>query len=39
VHFHIGALVHADDPMSALHHGFIESLRLACAEVAQALKP
>ncbi|ANN66597.1 LysR family transcriptional regulator [Bordetella bronchialis] len=39
VHFHIGALVHADDPMSALHHGFVQSLRLACAEVAQALTP
>ncbi|CAM3561759.1 LysR substrate-binding domain-containing protein [Bordetella sputigena] len=39
VHFHIGALVHADDPMSALHHGFVQCLRLACAEVAQALAP
>jgi DNA-binding transcriptional LysR family regulator len=39
VHFHIGALVHADDPMSALHHGFVQCLRLACAEVAQALRP
>jgi DNA-binding transcriptional LysR family regulator len=39
VHFHIGALVHADDPMSALHHGFVQSLRQACAEVAQALEP
>jgi DNA-binding transcriptional LysR family regulator len=39
VHFHIGALVHADDPMSALHHGFVQCLRLACAEVARALAP
>ncbi|ARP87054.1 LysR family transcriptional regulator [Bordetella genomosp. 9] len=37
VHFRIGALVHADDPMSALHHGFVQCLRLACEEVAQAL--
>lgn len=39
VHFQIGALVHADDPMSALHHGFVQCLRLACAEVARALPP
>jgi DNA-binding transcriptional LysR family regulator len=37
VHFHIGVMVHADDPLSALHHGFVECLRNACAEAAQAL--
>lgn len=37
VHFHIGALVHADDPLSSLHHGFVECLRTACAEAALAL--
>lgn len=37
VHFRIGALVHADDPLSALHHGFLDCLRSACAEAAAAL--
>ncbi|OWT76832.1 MULTISPECIES: LysR family transcriptional regulator [unclassified Achromobacter] len=37
VYFHIGALVHADDPLSSLHHGFLDCLRQACAEAAKSL--